>query len=67
MLTRRAFQAGLALAQGSDVYELGSRRELFVDRERIAAMRGVELRLATPVDAGPVLTFDRPWEGRFSG
>lgn len=30
-------------------------------------MTGVELRLATPVDAGPVLRFDRAWEGRFSG
>ena len=33
----------------------------------IAEMRGVDLRLATPVDAGPAFAFDRPWEGRFSG
>ncbi len=30
-------------------------------------MDGVELRLAHPVDTGPVLRFDRPWEGPFSG
>lgn len=44
-----------------------ARRELFVDREQIAEMRGVELRLGTLVDAGVALRFDRPWEGRFSG
>lgn len=49
-----------------DVVRIDSRRELFVDRELIADMRGVELRLATPVDAGPVLRFDQPWEGAFS-
>lgn len=67
VLTRRTFQASLALAQSPAAIALGSRRELFVDRECIATMPGVDLRLVTPVDAGPVLVLDRPWEGRFSG
>jgi len=29
-------------------------------------VRGVELKLATPVDGGPALTLDQPWEGNFS-
>ncbi|MBK9168003.1 MAG: hypothetical protein IPM24_11120 [Bryobacterales bacterium] len=46
---------------------IGSRRELFVDHELIAALRGAELRLASPVDAGPAIEFDQPWEGAFCG
>ncbi|MBI4890204.1 MAG: hypothetical protein HY821_06225 [Acidobacteria bacterium] len=42
------------------------RRELFVDRELIEELRGVRLELARPVDAGPALVLDRPWEGAFS-
>lgn len=45
--------------------EIGSRRELLVDREMISSMRGVDLRLATPVDAGTAIQFDRLWEGAF--
>lgn len=44
---------------------LGGRRELFVDHLLIAGMDGAELRLGTPLDAGPALAFDRPWEGAF--
>jgi len=74
-LTRRAFgaQAGAAavaaaaqMPAGSAIH-IGGRRELFVDRELIAQMRDTDLRLATPVDAGPVLRFDKPWEGPFCG
>jgi hypothetical protein len=48
-------------------WDLGTRRELFVDRERILEMKGTELRAGTPLDAGTALKLDRPWEGRFSG
>lgn len=71
-LSRRTFNAQAAtLAAASGVQAghqpiaLGSRRELFVDRELIDSMRGVHLRLAAPVDTGPALHFDKPWEGRF--
>jgi hypothetical protein len=48
------------------VVDIGSRRELFVDRFLIDRMSGAaSLRLHRPVDRGPVLQFDAPWEGRF--
>jgi len=50
-----------------EVVELGSRRELFVDRWLIDSMRGVELRLHEPRDEGEVLRFDQPWEGIHCG
>lgn len=50
-----------------EVIEIGSRRELFLDRFLIDAMTNTTLRLHRPVDRGSVLRFDRPWEGPFSG
>jgi hypothetical protein len=47
------------------VPDLVGRRELFIDRYLIQSMRGVELRLHEPRDAGEVLRFDQPWEGMF--
>lgn len=51
----------------SKVIQMGSRLELFVDSFLIQSMDRVELRLHTPEDKGPVLFFDKPWEGAFSG
>ncbi len=51
----------------SAVREIGSRRELFVDRWLIDRLEGASLELQRPVDAGPVLQFDEPWEGAFCG
>lgn len=70
------FFIGLALAAGvwqaspataADVVNIGSRRELFVDRYLIDRLQNTELRLGTPVDHGPVLQLDKSWEGAFSG
>lgn len=76
-MTRREFSSLAAAAAtapapapalaASEPIHIGARRELFVDRELIASLRGAELRLATPVYAGPALSLDRPWEGAFSG
>jgi hypothetical protein len=52
---------------GEAPLELGDRRELFVDRYLIESMRGVRLHLCEPRDEGPVLRFDKPWEGAFCG
>ncbi|MEN6535922.1 MAG: hypothetical protein ABFD89_19825 [Bryobacteraceae bacterium] len=60
------FAAAGAAADSSGVIDIGSRRELFVDIHLIGQMRGAHLSLAKPVDAGPVLQLDRPWEGAFS-
>lgn len=55
-----------AAAPGGDAIDIGTRRELFVDHFLIDQLQNASLRLATPVDAGTALRFDRPWEGRFS-
>lgn len=57
-----------SLAQGQDTpIEIGSRRELFVDRYLIDRMDSVRLHLHEPRDEGAVLPFDRPWEGIYCG
>ena len=74
-MTRRSFSkaAGMLAAAASasraavsGPVSIGTRRELFVDRDLIETTRDVDLRLGTPVDAGPVLHLDRPWEQSFS-
>jgi hypothetical protein len=77
MMTRRRFAAAAGIgsvaaalpASGTSDAPLaiGARRELFIDHELIAEMRGAELRPGVPVDAGVALTLDRPWEGSFCG
>ena len=47
----------------SDVIELGTRRELFVDDALIDRLDNATLRLHEPVRAGVALKIDRPWEG----
>ncbi len=60
--------AGLPLfIANGEVVDLGSRRELFVDRFLIDSIHGVELRLHEPRDEGEVLRFDQPWEGIHCG
>ena len=50
-----------------DAVDIGSRRELFVDRALIEKMDGVELRMHHPHPAGTVLEFNEEWEGPFAG
>ncbi|MBN2312507.1 MAG: hypothetical protein JXM79_01170 [Sedimentisphaerales bacterium] len=57
--------SGLTLAEES--IDIGSRRELFVDRYLIERLDGVRLRLHHPRDEGAVLKFDALWEGPFCG
>ena len=48
----------------AEVYEMGDRRELFVDRHRIESMTGsARLALHAPQPAEIALKFDAPWEG----
>jgi hypothetical protein len=58
---------GLSSAKDDRAVDIGSRRELFVDHYLIDRLDGVRLRLHSPCDEGPVLTFDAPWEGPFCG
>lgn len=68
MRTRVMLLAGWLLAVGSvvnaqDPIDLGTRRELMVDRFLIERLEGLELRLHHPVSAGVALRLDQPWEG----
>lgn len=56
----------LAAACAAQPLDIGSRRELFVDRLLIDRLEGAGLRLREPVHAGKVLDLDRRWEGAFS-
>lgn len=58
---------GLLNLSGQDVYNIADKREIFVDRYAMEVMDGVRLEQKDPVDAGEVFTFDKPWEGAFSG
>lgn len=70
-MPRLILASAVALVAASGAFaqsiDLGSRRELFLDRHLIDSMNGVDLRLQTPLERGTVLRFDRPWEGAFSG
>ena len=50
----------------AEVIDLGTRRELFVDRFLIEKLDGAQLRLHEPHRDGIALKFDQPWEGGFS-
>src|SRR5690606_25537980 len=45
---------------------VNSDRQLFLDHYIIDEMENIELRLHHPVNEGPVLYFDKVWEGNFS-
>ncbi|MBM3998646.1 MAG: hypothetical protein FJ297_03715 [Planctomycetes bacterium] len=55
------------VVRGQDPVDIGTRRELFVDRFLIESMRGVALRLQPPQSGGVAFAFDQPWEGPVSG
>lgn len=49
-----------------DPLQVNDNRQLFLDQYLIESLDNVELRLHHPVSEGPVLYFDKPWEGNFS-
>jgi len=48
------------------VTDIGSRLELFVDRQLVESTRGVTVELQRPITAEKSLTFDKPWERAFA-
>lgn len=64
-----AIVTGLASANAHAVeaIDIGSRRELFVDRYLIERLEGASLRLHEPEPAETALRFDAPHEGVFAG
>ena len=53
-------------AARTDLRELGSRRELFVDYDLIDHLDGAALKLHEPTPAEVAIRIDRPWEGPFN-
>ena len=54
-------------AETVSAIDIGSRRELLVDRHLIERLDGVRLELHRPVRRGIVFRTDAPWEGNGSG
>jgi hypothetical protein len=52
---------------GDEAINIGSRRELFVDRFLIDPACRVPLHMHEPHDEGPVVKFDKLWEGPHAG
>ena len=64
---RKTASSAGAGAAPAGVFELGDRRELFVDDYLIDRMHGIELRLQKPVPRNEAIVHDAPWEGNTSG
>lgn len=68
IITCGAPTQSFAQNSGSDgSVNLGSRLELFVDSFLIESMQNCRLVMHKPVDEGPVIFFNKSWEGVFSG
>src|SRR5262249_3681436 len=63
ILALTAPPGGRSVAIEASGVEIGSQRELFVDRFLIDAMSGCSLVLQTPRPAEIAVKSDRPWEG----
>ncbi|MSR31387.1 MAG: hypothetical protein EXR99_07775 [Gemmataceae bacterium] len=57
----------MAAAPPASPVDIGSRKELFVDGFLIDSLNGARLALHPPVAREIVHTFDKPWEGVYSG
>jgi hypothetical protein len=56
---------GSNLPGGDKTVQLGSKREIFVDYYLVDKLEGCQIVKYFPIDRGPVLSFDNPWEGIF--
>lgn len=55
--------ASLPVSGGDSFVDIGSGRQLFLDRHLIDEMRGSDFELHRPVLREEVLRYDKPWEG----
>ena len=55
-----------AVAAPTEILDLGSRRELFVDHYLIDRLDGLRLEIGRPQPAGVAVAYDQPWEGPVS-
>jgi hypothetical protein len=56
----------ISMAQARAI-DITNQRQLFLDNTLIDSQENVRLVLHHPHDEGPVLRFDKPWEGAFCG
>lgn len=56
-----------ATVRGAEVFDIGSRLELFADGALVERLTGARLQLHSPVAREVVFRFDAPWEGGQSG
>jgi len=57
-----------AMSYAAEAINIGSRRELFVDRALVQRLTGrAELRLHAPTRREVAIKYDQPWEGNASG
>jgi hypothetical protein len=56
-----------AVADSAEPIEIGSRRELFVDRHLIDRLDGVRMEMHRPQPREVVMRFDKPWESYSPG
>ena len=54
-------------SMGQKTIDIGNKREIFTDHYLIDKLDGVKIQMHHPRDEGPVLYFDKPWEGAFCG
>lgn len=57
----------LTSSLAADPVNIGGRRELFADQFLIEKLSGTRLQMHAPRDEGVTFSFDKPWEGLFSG
>jgi hypothetical protein len=57
----------LTSSLAADPINIGGRRELFADQFLIEKLNGTRLQMHAPRDEGVTFSFDKPWEGLFSG
>ncbi len=55
------------ISVSDEIYDLGNKREIFVDDKLIDKLENISFKLCEPIPAEKVLYFDKPWEGKFSG
>ena len=61
------FLSSFSLFAQDKIVQLDNKREIFIDSSLIDKLNGVQIVMHHPVDEGPVLRFDHPWEGPFCG
>jgi hypothetical protein len=54
------------VAESAEVVDIGSQRELFVDRFLIDKLTGTRLELQRPRSAEVAIRYDKPWEDVFA-